>query len=306
MTELYHPSTGEAAEPEADPAPDTGEYSGQSRHETTPDTDQSDTGTPNARAAEDRLPTRQDARAATWGDDPEYDDQNDPDTEHDTDLGALTAAQDRLPTRQDARAATWGDDPEYDDQNDPDTGHDTDLGALTADDDYALDSDQDDLDQAAADQGAPATGPDDPPAEACAEQDERSPGGTSERITELEAENAQQANSITDLQARLERLERGNQADPSTGITGQEHDQAQRDTAKAEDVQTQRRHRPTDEALALGAAATGGLITTVADYVPFLHADVAGIAASAVAVGAATVTWMRARREDRHADRSQD
>jgi hypothetical protein len=272
MTELYHPSTGEAAEPEADPAPDTGEYSGQSRHETTPDTDQSDTGTPNAHAAEDRLPTR-----------------------------------------QDARAATWGEDPEYDDQNDPDTGHDTDLGALTADDDYALDSDQDDLDQAAADQGAPATGPDDPPAEAPdsmagsrAEQDERSPGGTSERITELEAENAQQANSITDLQARLERLERGNQAEPSTGITGQEHDQAQRDTAKAEDVQTQRRHRPTDEALALGAAATGGLITTVADYVPFLHADVAGIAASAVAVGAATVTWMRARREDRHADRSQD
>ena len=46
------------------------------------------------------------------------------------------------------------------------------------------------------------------------------------------------------------------------------------------------------------------MITTLADYVPFLHADVAGIAASAVA--AATVAWMRAKRETRHAHRPED
>jgi hypothetical protein len=314
MTELYRPGTDETAGPEADPAHDTGEYSDQARYETTPGSDHSDTGTRTAPAGDDQLPTRQDARAATWGENPEYNDETDPDTEYDGDLDAITAEEDQLPTRQDARAATWGENPEYNDETDPDTEYDGDLDAITAHDDYALDGDQDDLHQAAADQDAPAArGADAPPAEppdsvaaSPAEQYEHSPAGTSERITELEAENAQQAKSITDMQARLERLEQGNQAEPSTGITSQEHDAAQRDAIKAENPQTQRRHLPTDEALTLGAAATGGLITTVADYVPFLHADVAGIAASAVAVGAATVTWMRSRREDRHANRSQD
>jgi hypothetical protein len=64
-----------------------------------------------------------------------------------------------------------------------------------------------------------------------AEQDERSPASTSERITELEAGNAQLGKSITDLQARLDRLERGNQEEPSTGITGQERGAALQDYA---------------------------------------------------------------------------
>jgi len=274
MPEFYHASSGasETTESATGPAHDTSEYSDQARYEKTPDSEQSDTGTRTALAGDDQLPTRQDARAATWGEDPEYDDETDPDTEYDGDLDALAADGD------------------------------------------VFDNDQDDPDRAAADQDTPTiTGPDDLLAEvpesiagSPVEQNEHSPASTSERITELEAENAKQATSITDLQARLERLERGNQAEPSTGITDQEHDATQRDAVKAEDSQTQRRHHPTDEALALGAAATGGLITTVADYAPFLHADVAGIAASAVAIGAATVTWMRARREDRHADRSQD
>jgi hypothetical protein len=314
MTELYHSSTGETAEPEADPIHDAGEYSDQARYETTPDSDQSDTVTRTALADGDQLPTRQDARAATWGEDPEYDDQNDPGTEYDGDLDALTAEEDRLPTRQDARAATWGEDPDYYDENEPGGQYDGDLDALTADDHHTLDDDQGDLDQASIGQDAPSfTGLDAPPGEAPdsitaapAEQDERSPAGTSERITELQAENAQLGKSITDLQARLDRLEHPNQAERTPFVSSRESSTAQQDAIEAENPQTQRRHLPTNEALALGAAATGGVITAVADYVPFVHADVAGIAASAVAVGAATVTWIRSRGEARHANRSQD
>jgi hypothetical protein len=114
---------------------------------------------------------------------------------------------------------------------------------------------------------------------------------------------------VAGLEARLEhleRLERGTQAELSTGVTGREHDTTQRDAIQAENPHLGHRHLPTNEAPALGAAATGGIITAVSDYVPFLHVDVAGMAASAVAVGAATVTWMRARRKAGHANRSQD
>jgi hypothetical protein len=66
-----------------------------------------------ALAAAGGLPPRQDSRAATWGDDPVYDDEADLGAEYDGDLEALTG-QDQLPPRQDAHAATWGEHAEYD------------------------------------------------------------------------------------------------------------------------------------------------------------------------------------------------
>jgi chromosome segregation ATPase len=129
---------------------------------------------------------------------------------------------------------------------------------------------------------------------------------TDQKITNLQAKNDELGKSFTDLQARLERLEHASQAEPSTDVTDREDDAAKRDGSKADAQQLQRRHLPSDEALALGAATAGGVITTVSDYVPFLHADMAGMAASVVAVGAATLTWMRARREAKHAHQSKD
>jgi hypothetical protein len=61
---------------------------------------------------------------------------------------------------------------------------------------------------------------------------------------------------------------------------------------------------PSDEAFLLAAAAGGGIVTTLADYVRYLPADAAGITASVLAVGAATITWARKHREAKNADRS--
>ena len=261
MTELYRPGTGQTAEPQADPAHDTGEYSGQARYETTPGSDHSGTGT------------------------------------------RTTPADDELPTRQDARAATWGENPEYH-ENDPDTGYDGDLDALTADD-YALDSDQDDLDQAAGDQDAPAaTGPDAPPAEppdsmaaSAAEQDEHSPAGAGERITELEAENAQQAKSISDLQARLERLEQGNQERPAAGIPDRARDV---DNLPGETTERQHGRRlPSDARLALGGTVAGIALTTAAEHMSTGSGHMMEYLGGALSVGiGAIAVWRENRKKD--------
>jgi len=105
-----------------------------------------------------------------------------------------------------------------------------------------------------------------------------------ERTGVLEAENAD-----------------ASQVEPSAGITGQEYDAAEQSASRA--TREQRWHLPSDEGLALGAATAGGVITTVSDYIPYMHADVAGITASAVAVGAAAVTYLRKKREASNARR---
>ena len=307
MTELYQPRAGETAEPADDPARDTGEHGDQARYETTSGGDHGDAGTRTTLADQDQLPTRQDARAATWGQDPEYDDENDPDTGYDADPGALTAAEeDRLPTRQDARAATWGQDPDYYDENDPGEQYDGDPGALTADG-HALDTDQDDPDQAAAGQDTPATTePDAPPAEAPdsmaaspADQEERSPASTSERITELEAENAQQAKSITDLEARLERLEQGSQERPAAGIP----DRA-RDVDDLPGETTEREHGrrlPSDARLALGGTVAGIALTTAAEHMPTGPGHMMEYLGGALSVGiSAIAVWRENRKKDVH------
>jgi hypothetical protein len=315
MTELYQArsETSETTEPAAGPEQETGEHNERTRDNPAPDgnrgREHGHAEMPAALSDEDQLPTRQDARAATWGQDPEYDDESDPGPQADGDLDTV-ADGDQLPSRQDARAATWGEDPEYYDEGQPGPQDDGNPDVLTAEG-HALDSDQGGEEQAVADQAARATAPSDtsptePSDGETATPAEQAPGSNSERITELEADNAQLSKTVIEMQARLERLERGAQAEPSTVITGQERDTAQQDAIEAKNPQARGRHPPTDEALALVAAATGGVITTIADYVPFLHADVAGVAASAVAVGAATVTWLRARGEERHAHRSED
>ena len=103
-----------------------------------------------ALTAEGQLPSRQDSRNATWGDSPEYDD-GDLGAVGDADTYAL-AAEDQLPSRQDARDATWGDDPSYYDEADLAAEYDGDLGALTAEDQAPAASDGSALDGRKGDQ----------------------------------------------------------------------------------------------------------------------------------------------------------
>lgn len=218
-------------------------------------------------AAEDTLPTRQEARAYTWGenaDNPDPGDSN-PGLADGGDLGAFITEQDRLPTRQEARAYTWGD----------------------------------------TDSGPTAEAPDSSAA-IPAERAERSPADNSERIATLEAEITQLGVTITDLRAHLERVEHTSQSEAATKVTGKESDSGQ----QAEIEETKGRPRrwglPSDAAVALGATTASSVITTIADHVPYLHADIAGMLANAVAVGAAGVTWMRSKNEGKHGHRPKD
>jgi hypothetical protein len=129
MTEAYYGT--DTAEPAAAPAQEAGDSPGQDETSLAAGYDE-DTA---ALAAEDQLPARQDSRAATWGDSPEYDeyDESDLGAEYDGDLEALTGG-DQLPARQESRAATWGDSPVYDDEADLGAEYDGDLEALTGGD----------------------------------------------------------------------------------------------------------------------------------------------------------------------------
>ncbi len=56
-------------------------------------------------AGQDELPSREESRQATWGDDPSYYDETELGTEYDGDAGAFLAAEDELPTPQDPARA---------------------------------------------------------------------------------------------------------------------------------------------------------------------------------------------------------
>jgi hypothetical protein len=165
VSELHHGT--ETAEP-ATLAPEAADGSGYGEAGLGAEHD----GDIDALAAGGRLPPRQDSHAATWGDNPVYDDEVDLGAEYDGDLEALTgqdqlaprqeshavtwgehaeydeadlgaeydgdidalAAGGRLPPRQDSRAATWGDNPVYDDEVDLGAEYDGDLEALTTED----------------------------------------------------------------------------------------------------------------------------------------------------------------------------
>jgi hypothetical protein len=69
-------------------------------------------------ADQDELPTPEESRQATWGDNPDYYDETEFSAEYDGDLDAFLAEEDELPTPQESRARTWGDNPDYYDETD--------------------------------------------------------------------------------------------------------------------------------------------------------------------------------------------
>jgi len=83
-------------------------------------------------ASQDELPTPEESRAATWGDNPQYYDDADLAAEYDGDAGAFQSWEDDLPTPEESRAATWGNNPQYYDEAELATEYDGDLSALTA------------------------------------------------------------------------------------------------------------------------------------------------------------------------------
>jgi hypothetical protein len=114
-------------------------------------------------------------------------------------------------------------------------------------------------------------------------------------ITELKAENADQQRGMSALEARLERLEQGGRDEPAASIVDRAHE------GPAEEVAREKSKRgwkhPSDEALLFGAAAAGGALTSVADFVTYLPPEAAGIGASVLAAVAAAVAWGRKRKE---------
>ena len=96
MSDLY-PGTSEASEPTADGTQET-DYDS-TRYESEPERSRShehrDAGTQTMLADEDRLPTRQDTRAAAWGDNPVYEDEDDLGAEDEGDFGTPTKTSSR-------------------------------------------------------------------------------------------------------------------------------------------------------------------------------------------------------------------
>jgi hypothetical protein len=357
-------------------------------------------------ADQDELPTPAESREATWGDNPDYDDEADLDARYDADIDAFLAEQDELPTPQESRAKTWGDNPDYYDETDlasepdagnpdPDSGHTAETRGVeddlaepdaqevsatgshsqdaasitdehpvpaeadpaTTEPDPELSSEQHEPDAvssdiaeptaddaAAADRANPTT--DEPDQAGATESNaDAAPSPDAERISALEAENADFRQQITDANkqitelkaqrdeqtARVDRIEQflassgwrpdsGNAdpdqgvdksetvdaPDPATKVSGKDVDSAEQSRDKADDGHPSRWNLPSDTALSLGATTAGGILTAVADHVPYLHADIAGMMASGVGVGAAYITWMRSKREGKHDHRSKD
>ena len=226
----------ETAEPAAAPGPDAGDDSWKGE-----DSPAAIYGAdPDAFAAEDQLPARQETRTATWDDDDLGYDEAGLSGEYDGELEALTSG-DQLPSRQDSRAATWGDDPEYVSEADQGSGYDGDLDALTAGD-YAVDHARGDQGQAAEPHGPPAAGspadadateadtgeqPQDQPADAVTRQAAQADDGRARPETALEAElkdlKAEYQASLAELKAELQSLRDHREAIPDrSGDTGRD------------------------------------------------------------------------------------
>lgn len=107
--------------------------------------------------------------------------------------------------------------------------------------------------------------------------------------------NADLGKNIAALESRLEFLERSALDKPTALDASREVS----DQEVAEKEAPQQRSRPewsSNEAMALGAAAGGGILTTVADYWSLLPATYA-ITASVLGVGTAAVALFRRHRE---------
>jgi hypothetical protein len=334
MSELHYGT--ETAEPAGAPAREVGDYPGYDETTLGAEYDEH----LGALAAGGQLPTRQDSRAATWGDDPEFD-ETALGAEYDGGLEAL-AAGDELPARQDSHAATWGESPEYYDEANLGFEYDGDLSALTvvpetghamsesgdndpdtasavagdpaADDGHAAteagpQTSVQERERSTADQAMPEEGAD--AASAGAEDPGQSPGEAADsskagRESEADRSLARANEQIAELEARLERLERDREAEPGTDLTSQELDTGQQVETEAAKGHPRHWRIPSDEGLAFGATTAGGVITTIAEYVPFVHADIAGMVAGGIAIAATAITWMRSRREGKDGHRSKN
>ena len=303
MSELYQ--SGGDAPLSQDAVGDAGE-----RADTDYDGDtHGDVGAEAIRAREDELPSREDSRASTWGDSPEYIDEADLDDEYYAEFDAFLADEDRLPSRAESRSQTWGDNPEYLDESDLDVGEDQDPPESPKAD-TADETGDDPADQG--DDSAEEPVPPDKVPESATAATERLPREVSDRLTglettnsELRQENVELRQDVADLKAAVARLERVNQPEPSSRIANEEDGKAQKDGSKTEARHMSGWHMPTDQALAVGAAASE-TIAAISDYVPHVNPGAVGITASVVAVGAAAVTWFRARKEAKHAHRPKD
>jgi chromosome segregation ATPase len=126
-------------------------------------------------------------------------------------------------------------------------------------------------------------------------------------LAELESENADLGKQIAKLtsrndvlDSRLERLEQIVQDKPAAVDTDRELGSADRAEKKAKQ-QAGRNEWMSNEAIGLAAATGGGVLTTVADYWRYLPATYAGITASVLGVGAAAIALVRKHREARNA-----
>jgi hypothetical protein len=129
--------------------------------------------------------------------------------------------------------------------------------------------------------------------------------GLRRRVADLESENAQLATSMQALEEhlkRLDRLEHASHEQPTVG--GKERSDP--DVAAEEATPGPRGNFPrwaSTEAVGFAAAVGGGTLTTMADFLRAFPAAYAGIAASALGVGASGLGWYRKRREERDAPR---
>jgi hypothetical protein len=119
---------------------------------------------------------------------------------------------------------------------------------------------------------------------------------------DLRADNVELHRDVSALEVRLDRVEHDKPEKPAASIGAMEVGDQQ--VAKSEDKQPSgRREWTSNEALAFGAMAGGGIVTTVADFWSCLPATYAGITASVLGVGAAGIALVRKHREARNAHR---
>jgi hypothetical protein len=143
------------------------------------------------------------------------------------------------------------------------------------------------------------------------------PEADADRISALEAENAEAKLQIADLKAHVDRFEElladtgpRSDGDHSTGQRDEDTSTSRVDELaplERQNAKEPERRAMSNEAFALGAAVGGVGLTAVADIMgTTLSADATGFAASALTLAAAAVALARKRREAKNADRSKD
>lgn len=255
------------------------------------------------------------------GDDSASKPHDDPVEGHDADIEAILGENDHLPeprTRQEAAADAW-DRPDQtpgetltQNRNADQTARGQHPYRAAEHDKTSEQASHDDGDASAADQAADT---DDALHQRLADLESANAELKTENtqlsrgMAELETGNADLGKRIAEvearndtLEARLERLEQ-KADDPALAAMRNSGQDAQTVAEEAKKQQPDRPEWRSNEAVGLAAAVSGGIVTTIADYWSALPATYAGIAASALGIGAATVGWYRKHREVKDAHR---